>query len=175
MPGHLAGHFNCGIKHCRAQPALQPVRQGAPVRSLPPAPERSVQTRPRTRVYPSCSVFSAGRSAQTGKTLCPSPDSAAFRLCVRQRSGALACLPAVAMGFDKIPLNNIPQSSPKRKWELQFFTQFPLFFLIFPCFRAPGASSGVCPPAFPAGKQKMPAKAAAPRPPAAPFPLPDGG
>ena len=109
------------------------------------------------------------------KTLCPSPDSAAFRLCVRQRSGALACLPAVAMGFDKIPLNNIPQSSPKRKWELQFFTQFPLFFLIFPCFRAPGASSGVCPPAFPAGKQKTPAKAAAPRPPAAPFPPPDGG
>ena len=47
--------------------------------------------------------------------------------------------------------------------------------LIFPCFRAPGASSGVCPPAFPAGKQKTPAKAAALRPPAAPFPPPDGG
>ena len=116
-----------------------------------------------------------GAVRPAGKTLFPSPDSASFRSYVRQRSGALACLPVLTMGFDKIPLNNIPQSSPKRKWELQFFTQFPLFFLIFPCFRAPGASSGVCPPAFPAGKQKTPAKAAVPRPPAAPFPPPDGG
>ena len=70
-------------------------------------------------------------------------------------------------GFDKFPLNNIAQSGEKRKWAPAIFSRSSHFFHRFKGSQA--VSSGALRPAWPAARRKTPAKAAAPRRPAALF------